>query len=167
MSTSGKAPKKTAEVLELLAQCASEKRTITYGEIAAHCGLANQAVRFPLGYIRDEVCVAHERPWLSVLAVNKKSGLPTGGWLPDGFELSDDEVEVWWREMVLRVYAYDWAGVSAMPESATLQQQTAHPERRSDRGLDPGASAVPRAGSKSIAPIRTRLAQWYRRLRGR
>ena len=107
-----KPPAKTAEVLELLKQRADEMRTITYGEIAEQCGLAAPGVGYPVGYIRDQVCRAQGRPWLSVLAVSTRDMRPGGSFLPDEMTIPDDETEVWWRGMVLQVYAYDWSDVT-------------------------------------------------------
>ena len=111
MSDTVRIPAKTAEVLEVLKQCAKDMRTITYGEIAEQCGLAGPGTGYPLGYIRDQVCRANGHPWLSVIAVNK-SMRPGGNFLPGDLTLPEDEAEIWWRGMVLQVYAYDWSGVT-------------------------------------------------------
>ena len=111
MSDTVRIPAKTAEVLEVLKQCAQDMRTITYGEIAEQCGLARPGTGRPLGHIRDEVCRAHNRPWLVALAVNGRTRRPSGSFLPEGVDLSDDD-EHWWRGMVTQVYAYDWSGVT-------------------------------------------------------
>lgn len=112
MSDKPKIPAKTAEVLEVLKQCAGHMRTITYGEIAEQCGLAAPGVGYQVGYIRDHVCRAHGRPWLSVIVVSTDGMRPSGNFLPDELSLPEDETEVWWRGMVLQVYAYDWSGVT-------------------------------------------------------
>lgn len=105
-------PAKTAKVLEVLKECAKDMRTITYREIAGLCGLAAPGLGVQLGYIRDEVCRARELPGLSVIAVKTDSMLPGDGFLPDELTLPENETEVWWRGMVLQVYAYDWADVA-------------------------------------------------------
>ena len=105
-------PARTAEVLEVLKECAADMRTITYGEIAERCGLVAPGVGVPLGYIRDEVCRSRGWPWLSMIAVNAQSMRPGDSFLPDGLTLPEDEIDVWWRGMVLQVYAYDWADVT-------------------------------------------------------
>ena len=116
MSDEVRIPAKTAEVLELLKQRADDMRTITYGEIAEQCGLAASGVGYPLGYIRDEVCRANGRPWLSVIAVSKDRMRPGGNFLPEGVTLPDDETKIWWRGMVLQVYSYDWSNVTLNDE---------------------------------------------------
>ena len=37
---------------------------------------------------------------------------PGGNFLPGDLVLPEDEAEIWWRGMVLQVYAYDWSGVT-------------------------------------------------------
>ena len=116
MSDEVRIPAKTAEVLELLKQSAAHMRTITYGEIAERCGLAALGVNSPLDHIRDKVCRANGRPWLSVIAVNKRCMRPGDDFLPEEVTLPDDETEIWWRGMVLQVYAYDWSNVTLNDE---------------------------------------------------
>ena len=113
MSDTVRIPAKTAEVLEVLKQCAQDMRTITYSEIARQCGLAAPGTGYQIGYIRDHVCRAKGRPWLSVIAVGKDNNMrPGGNFLPNDLTLPEDETEVWWRGMVLQVYAYDWSDVT-------------------------------------------------------
>ena len=110
MSTPVKVPAKTAAVLGILKQCAKDMRTVTYGEIAEATGLANSGVGMPLGYIRDQICRDHGRPWLQAIAVNKTTMRPSGAFAPEGLELDLDN-DHWWRGMVSQVYAYDWSNV--------------------------------------------------------
>ena len=107
-----KAPKNTAPVLDVLKRCARDMRTIDYGDLAQEVGLPDaRSIRYPLGHIRDKICRAHNRPWLVALAVNAQTRRPSGSFLPEGVDLSDDD-EHWWRGMVMQVYAYDWSGVT-------------------------------------------------------
>ena len=110
MSTRRKIPKKTAAVLTLLKECARQRRTITYGEVAAKTGLATQGINVPLKYIEDEVCRPYGRPWISALVVNKEHQRPSPGFAPEGksVDLDDDQ---WWQEETERVYAHDWTNV--------------------------------------------------------
>ena len=110
-------PKNTAAILRILKQCAHDMRTITYGDLAKEVGLPDgRSVRYPLRYIRDEICRAHHRPWLSVIAVKKGRMRPGGKFLPEEVTLHDDETAIWWRGMVLQVYAYDWSNVTLNDE---------------------------------------------------
>lgn len=105
-------PAKTKEVFEYLKKCASEMRTVTYGEIAETFSMGKgQAVRYALGYIRDEVCRARGLPWLNAIAVNAQTRRPGDSFLPAGVAVGRDE-ERMWRGMVLQVFVYDWDTVS-------------------------------------------------------
>jgi hypothetical protein len=112
-------PAQTEEVFEYLKRAAREMRTVTYGEIAADTGLAAPGTGFPLGYVRDEVCRARGLPWLTAIAVNAGTKLPGGSFFPDGAGLSadleSDDLRIWWRAMVLQVFATDWSAVELQP----------------------------------------------------
>lgn len=104
-------PAKTEAVFEYLKRCASEMRTVTYGEIAEKFSMGKgQAVRYPLGYIRDDVCRARGLPWLNALVVNAETWRPGDSFLPAGVALGRDEERLW-RGMVLQVFAFDWDGI--------------------------------------------------------
>ncbi len=105
-------PARTREVFDYLRQCAREMRTADYGEIAQAVGLANQGVPRPLDHIRDVVCRPHGRPWLPAIAVSRGTQLPGDRFLPDGMVIPDrNDFRVWWRAMVLQVFAYNWDDV--------------------------------------------------------
>lgn len=105
-------PKNTAEVLDVLKRRAHDMRTIAYGDLAKEVGLPDgRSIRYPLRYIRDEVCRPHNRPWLVAIAVNAATRRPSGSFLPEGVDLADND-DHWWRGMVTQVYAYDWSGVT-------------------------------------------------------
>lgn len=86
-------------------------RTITYGEIAERCGGTAVGAGYPIGYVRDEICRKHGRPWLSVIAVSGSDRRPGGNYLPVDVEIPEELNELWWRGMVAQVYAYDWSDV--------------------------------------------------------
>ena len=104
-------PPKTPEVFDYLKQCAREMRTATYGEIGEGVELPPRFLNRQLDYIRDEVCIPQGLPWLSALAVNAETRLPSAGWLPDGVAVSDDHLPTVWRGVVLQVFAVDWSKV--------------------------------------------------------
>ena len=110
MTKRRKTPKKTEEVLAILKQCAREKRTITYGEIADATGLIARGVPAPLRCIEEQVCRPYRRPWLSALVVNNKTKRPGPAFAPEGVSVDLDR-DQWWRELVEQVYAYDWSDV--------------------------------------------------------
>ncbi len=105
-------PKNTEAVFALLKQCARDMRTITYGEIAERCGGTAVGAGYPIGYVRDEICRKHGRPWLSVIAVSGSDMRPGGNYLPEDVEIPEELNELWWRGMVAQVYAYDWSEVA-------------------------------------------------------
>jgi hypothetical protein len=105
------APKKTEAVYQVLVRCAAEMRTVTYREIADEVGLAAVGLAFPLGYIRDKICIDKGLPWLNVLAVNKEERRPGHGFLPAEVQLDDQSQEWLWRGMVLQVFSFNWADV--------------------------------------------------------
>lgn len=103
-------PAKTREVFEYLKLCASQMRTVTYGELADAVDLAKPGTGRPLGFIRDEVCRHRRLPWLNAIAVSERTHRPSTGFLPGEVALGGDD-ERMWRGMVLQVFAYDWSDV--------------------------------------------------------
>ena len=108
------APARTPEVLEFLKRCASDMRTVTYGEVAAHIGLTFPPAIIPcLNHIRDQICRPKGLPWLSAIVVGVENHRPSDRWLPDDVRIQDGEFpELWWRGIVLQVFAADWTGVT-------------------------------------------------------
>ena len=107
-------PAKTPEVFTYLKQCAREERTAEYGEIGDRKDVNLQpAFRLIplLNYIRDEICVPQGLPWISALVVNKETRLPGNGWLPEGTTIANAHLPLFWRGIVLQVFATDWSKV--------------------------------------------------------
>jgi hypothetical protein len=104
-------PARTQEIFELLKQCASEMRTVTYGELAEVTGLARRGTGKPLVWIRDEICRARGLPWLNAIVVNKATRRPGDNFLPANTKLAQDDLEQLWRGMVVQVYCFDWAKI--------------------------------------------------------
>lgn len=110
------APKNSRAVFEYLKELATKMRVESYGEIAAAIGesegreIAPVSLSYPLGFIRDEICLARGLPWLNAIAVNSSSWQPGDRFLPRDIAFGDDEkVErVLWRGAVLAVFAYPW-----------------------------------------------------------
>ena len=105
-------PAKSREVFEYLKRCASQMRTVTYGEIAEQVDLAKPGVGRPLGYIRDGICRNRGLPWLNAIAVNAHTDRPGDGFIPGDTSLSQIDQELFWRGMVLQVFAFDWLHIS-------------------------------------------------------
>ena len=120
-----KKPAKTDEVFSELVKAAQGMRTVTYRALAKSAGLAESGVGigYPLGYIRDAVCRPRGLPWLTVIAVSSDTWLPGAAYLPTGatIEMERGDFRVWWRAMVLQVFATDWRDVECgPPESRRL-----------------------------------------------
>jgi predicted ArsR family transcriptional regulator len=62
-------PKLVARCREKLIKVAKQKGTITYGEMAAHLGMANQAVGPYLNALYDDLVIKSRLPDLTLLAV--------------------------------------------------------------------------------------------------
>lgn len=115
-----KRPKGTDVVYAELVKAAREMRTVTYEALAAAAKLAKPGVRVPLGYIRDEVCRPRGLPWLTVIAVSKTSGRPGEAYLPDDLAniMDQEDQRMWWRAMVLQVFATPWHEIKCEPPPA-------------------------------------------------
>ena len=116
MSIWDRAPKNSRAVFLHLKRLARQMRVESYAEIAAAIGreenreIAPISLRYPLGFIRDEICRARGLPWLNALAVNGETWLPGDSFLPEQVSFGEDE-KVLWRGMVLAVLAYPWDSV--------------------------------------------------------
>ncbi len=82
------------------------EKTITYGELGKRIGIHHRSVRF-LGYIRDEICRRRGLPLLSVIVVNKSTGLPGKSFLSEDLShLTDEEYRRRFVELRDEVFAY-------------------------------------------------------------
>ena len=105
----------TLRVFEYLKQCAAEKRTATYGEIASAVGIGKfpPAVVPCLNSIRDKICRSQdpELPWISVLGVSASTNFPGEGWIPKGTNTDGDSECDLWRKEVQKVYSHNWSEI--------------------------------------------------------
>jgi len=111
MSIWTNSPKGSKEAFEVLKRCAKFMYTITYEDLGKEIGLPAIGTNKPLGFIRDHVCRPQGLPWLNALAVGKGTWVPGESFIPEGAggETKDPANEfLWWRGMVLQVYAYPW-----------------------------------------------------------
>lgn len=108
-------PRGTVTVFERLKAAAAEPRLVTYSELMAAAGLPAIRCGTRLNYIHARLSERSPAlPWLVAIAVSKGSGTPHGRLFHDeGFELDlkKPSHRVWWRAMVLLVFATDWSGV--------------------------------------------------------
>lgn len=106
------APAKTEAVFNGLVRAAHEMRIVEYGVLSDAVNLPAHGMGRQLGFIRD-ACRKRNLPWLPVIAVNRDTGLPSAGVFVgiDGMSgnVSSPDFAVWWRAMVLHVFATDWS----------------------------------------------------------
>jgi alkylated DNA nucleotide flippase Atl1 len=104
-----KMPKKTKEVFAYVKDCARKMRTVTYGEIAQALKMGRgQAVRYALGYIRDEVCERRHLPWLNAIVVNGREWYPGDSFLPAKVRFNSSNKHLLWRGVVVQVFTFNW-----------------------------------------------------------
>ena len=104
-------PIQTPAVFAHLRQCALEKRTATYGEIANAVGLAPTALADQLNYISTQVCTRNGLPCLAALAVSATTGMPSQGWIPGAAVFGSARYPLLWCSIVNQVFATDWAKI--------------------------------------------------------
>lgn len=69
------------------------------------------SLSYPLGFIRDKICIARGLPWLNAIVVNGTTWYPGHSFLPEGTTIDDKDALVLWRGVVLSVFAYPWETV--------------------------------------------------------
>ena len=74
------------KLLPYLVNLAKIGQTRTYSEAAGFLDVHHRALRFPLGFIRDCICLPNNIPLLSVLIVSKGKNLPSKGFLLEGHD---------------------------------------------------------------------------------
>lgn len=85
-----------------LIKVAKGNNLIQYGQLGKKIGIHHRAIRFVLGIIVD-YCYHNKLPLLTILVVNKKSGLPGKGfisWYTDDIEKGQNNV-----------YGYNWSNL--------------------------------------------------------
>ena len=113
-----------------LVHYAKMRKTITYGELAMKIGLHHRAIRWLLGYIRDEICIKRDLPLITAIVINKNSKLPGARWLPGGTQhLSPEEYKREYEKHRDQVFACDaW--------DVVLQELELSPVQTTDDDLD-------------------------------
>lgn len=108
-------PRGTQVVFEQLKIAAAAPRLVSYSELMDAAGLPARAAGTRLDYIHAKLSEKSARlPCLVAIAVSKSTGVPSGGlFRNEGFklDLKKPSHRVWWRAMVLHVFATDWSGV--------------------------------------------------------
>ena len=95
------------KLLPYLVQVARTRKTVTYGELAAKIGANPHALSYPLGYVRDDICISRGLPLITCIVINGKKGLPGSDWLPEGTSnLTDEEYKEAFEKFRDQVFAY-------------------------------------------------------------
>lgn len=95
------------KLLPHLIFAAKQGRLLTYGELGAKIGIHQRVVPRVLGYIRDEITIPRDLPYLNAIVVNRDTGIPGESWLPEGTShLSHDEYVREFRNYRDKVFAY-------------------------------------------------------------
>lgn len=117
-----------------LVQYAKMRKTITYGELGDKIDRHVRAMRWLLAYIRDEICVPRDLPFITAIVVNKATQMPGGGWLPEGTDhLTAEENKRKYEEVRDEVFRCDsWDGLLAELELWPVQ---AAEDELDDEGL--------------------------------
>ena len=126
------APKHTYAVFHRLVQASKKLSLVTYEELGKSAGLPPIGLSPQLKFINLNICRAQGLPNLPALAVSKDTKLPSTGFLPEewsGWSPKNPEFQVWWRAMVLLVYATDWTKVVPVgqPKSDEDRSQVTKP----------------------------------------
>ena len=88
----------------ILIDCARNRKSITYGQLAARMDVHPRVCRFFLGLIQDR-CMANNLPPLQSLVVNMRSRLPGGGYIAtprDHRKIEQAHTEV---------FKFEWDGI--------------------------------------------------------
>ena len=94
-------------ILPHLVHCAKTRSTMTYGELGARIGVHHRVVSWPLGYIRDEICIPRDLPLITTLVINGYTQLPGDSWLPEGTSrLSPEQYEYEYTRYRDNVFAH-------------------------------------------------------------
>jgi hypothetical protein len=111
MSVWDSAPKNSEALWNHLVKSAAKMRVETYGEIAAAIGsregreIAPVSLGYPLGFIRDEICLKRGLPLLNAIAVSADDWRPGDSFLPEGMNFGRGD-DVLWRATVAAVFSY-------------------------------------------------------------
>jgi len=76
---------KAMEMLPHLALCAKERRTTTYGELAALIGVFPLYMTKPLDTLRDRILIQHQQPRIDALVVNQETREVGDSFYAEGF----------------------------------------------------------------------------------
>lgn len=96
------------KLLPHLIECAKTGRRTDYKELGEAAKLESRMFSRSLAFIRDEICVRHNLPPLTVLVEHKGKPVPSSSFAPARLAaLSDKEYKQLEQQMIKKVFAYD------------------------------------------------------------
>lgn len=96
------------KMLPHLVECAKSKRRTNYQELGVAIKMESRMFSRPLAFIRDEICVRHNLPPLTVLIENKGKDLPGNSFAPAALSsMTPADYNALREEMIQKVYNYD------------------------------------------------------------
>lgn len=96
-----------SRLLPHLVFAAKTRKTPTYSELAEKIGIYHRVMNHVLGYIRDEIIVPKDLPYINAIVVNNTTNLPGESWLPEGTShLSPEEYRHEYEKFRDQVFAY-------------------------------------------------------------
>lgn len=101
----------------ILTSYAAKSETITYGELGRQLNIHHRAVRFVLELMQD-FCMQNQLPPLTILVLNKNTGLPGDGFIAYDIENSQDGIE--------KVFSYNWTTIQNPFEYAEIGSTENH-----------------------------------------
>jgi hypothetical protein len=96
------------KMLPHLIECAKTGKRTNYEEMGKAIKMESRMFSRPLAFIRDEICVRHNLPPLTVLVEHKGKPLPANSFAPGQLSaLSDADYKAFEAAMIKKVFAYD------------------------------------------------------------
>jgi hypothetical protein len=96
------------KLLPHLIECAKTGKRTNYQEMGDAIKMETRMFSRPLAFIRDEICVRHNLPPLTVLVEHKAKIIPANSFAPAQFiALSDSEYKALEQAMIKKVFSYE------------------------------------------------------------
>ena len=96
------------KLLPHLIECAKAGKRTNYQEMGEAVRMETRMFSRPLAFIRDEICVRHNLPPLTVLVEHKGKPAPANSFNPSQLaSLSDKEYKALEQAMLKKVFEYD------------------------------------------------------------
>ena len=107
---------RAAQVWSVLALAALNRQLVSYEELGKLTGIAQVSLGTSLGMVQS-YCVANGLPLLCVLAVGKRTGIPSPGFATAENVPAEN----------MKVFSHDWLGMRCPQPEALLAASLTHP----------------------------------------